>query len=179
MENIATLVINVQPDHVGHFWFRYIFGHVFSLGTQPRQLRDDTPSDCQNLLYIFSLNFKANSTFCSISQSELVYHRGAGADSCLQKLSWPVPTQGLRCACACCVLHAAQQCILRVIPERFHPGASVSGECTDRHPWVCVCVCVVLDSLWQMSSLWSPQAVRINIAVDKKSPYPVSARRFH
>lgn len=61
------------------------------------------------------------------------------------------------------------------------PQAKMSGECTDRHPG-CVCVCVLsvmFDSLWQMSSLWSPQAVGINIAVDKKSPYPVSARHFH
>lgn len=64
-------------------------------------------------------------------------------------------------------------------PRKTSPQASTSVECTDRRPWVCVCVCVVLDSLWQMSSLWLPQAVRINIAEDKKSRYLVGARRFH
>lgn len=73
-------------------------------------------------------------------------------------------------------VHAAQQCILRVIPERLPPGRVRVQSALTGTPG---CVCVVLDSLWQMSSLWLPQAVRINIAVDKKSPYPVSAGRFH
>lgn len=126
-------------------------------------------------VWYLCLSLKANGLFSSISQSELSYLRGAGADSCLWKRSQPVSTRGLRCACACCMLRSSV--FWGSSQEDF-----TSGEYEWRVHWQAplgVSVSVVLDSLWQMSSLRLPRAVLINIAADKKSLYPVSARRFH
>lgn len=68
--------------------------------------------------------------------------------------------------------------LVRVTPGRLDRGQlGVESKLTITS--VCVSVCVVLDSSWQMSSLGFLRAVRINTAVDKKSPYPVCDRHFH